>query len=230
MIDTGLADLPMYPDVIDMGAIERSKPILVDILAPGPEHDGTVWDKAFNHLQDALAIAEKGDVILVAQGVYYPDRSLADPTGSGDPTAAFELIDSVILRGGYAGGSQADPSIRDIQSYPTILSGDLLGNDTPVTDPAQMFIDPTRSDNCYHVLTSESTGERTELSGFTVAGGMAVGADPDNAGGGVRMASSNPTISNCSFEYNAAEYGGAVYNSTSTPVFNDSLISVSIAS
>jgi predicted outer membrane repeat protein len=221
VIDTGLADLPMYPDVIDMGALERNKPILVDILSPGPEHDGTVWDKAFNHLQDALAIAEKGDVIWVAQGVYCPDRSQAVPTDSGDHTAAFELIDGVVLKGGYAGWSQADPNIRDIQTYPTILSGDLLGNDTPVTDPAQMINDPTRFDNSYHILMSDNTGEYTELDGFTITGGMAVGTDPHNTGGGIRMISSNPTISNCSFEYNVAVYGGAVYNTASTPIFTE---------
>lgn len=213
VFDTGLADMPTYPDVIDMGAMERSKPILVDILAPGPGHDGTVWSKAFNHLQDALAIAEKGDHILVAQGIYCPDPNKTDPT------VTFDLIDGVVLKGGYGGWSQADPNVRDIVTYSTILSGDLLGNDTSVTDAAQMFSDPSRSDNSYHIIIADNVSERTELNGFTITGGMAVGTSPHNTGGGIRMVSSNPTISNCSFEYNVAEYGGAVYNSSSNPVF-----------
>lgn len=214
VIDAGIADLPEYPAVIDMGAIERKKPILVDLLAAGPEHDGTVWDKAFNHIQDALEIVEKSDIIWVAQGVYYPDRSHTHPAGSGNRSAAFALVDGVVLKGGYAGWTQADPDARDIETYPTVLSGDLGSNDAPVTDPAQMVNDLNRLDNSYHVITASDTRERTELNGFTIYGGHASGTLGTTNSFGAAMCNSNAdvTISNCAFRGNWASVGGALYN------------------
>ena len=71
--------------------------LLVDQSAAGPLHDGSAWCSAHIDLQDALATAIAGDEIRVANGTYVPDR------GSGDRTAAFQLIDGVSLYGGFAG-------------------------------------------------------------------------------------------------------------------------------
>lgn len=65
----------------------------------------------------------------MAQGVYTPDSNSANPNGTGDPNATFQLIDGVTLTGGYAGFGKADPNARDIELYKTILSGDLNGDD-----------------------------------------------------------------------------------------------------
>jgi hypothetical protein len=48
--------------------------IYVDDNAPA-NGDGVCWDTAFKFLQDALAVASAGDIVLVAQGIYKPDRS-----------------------------------------------------------------------------------------------------------------------------------------------------------
>jgi len=58
--------------------------IYVDADAAGP-NDGTSWENAYNYLQDALAdasSAEKPVEIRVAQGVYRPDRTSAEPNGT----------------------------------------------------------------------------------------------------------------------------------------------------
>ena len=229
--DMGIPDLPGYPDIVDMGAVERAKPIFVDSQAPGIEQDGTAWEKAYNHLQDALAIAEKGDVIWVAQGIYYPDRDLANPAGTGDRTAAFELVDGVVLQGGYAGWTQADPDLRDSAAYPTILSGDLPGNDAAVSDPVQMQTDPNRADNSYHVIVASGTGDYTELSGFTVQSGHANGASgmPNSFGAAMYTTDAVIQLSNCSFQWNWSITGGALYNYGSSLTFSGCSFSQNVA-
>ena len=40
-----------------------------------PSGDGLTWPTAFNFPQDALAVAQSGDEIRVAEGTYRPDES-----------------------------------------------------------------------------------------------------------------------------------------------------------
>ncbi len=75
--------------------------IYVDDDAPGG--DGTSWTTAFKYLQDALAVADVDDEIRVAQGTYVPDRSSANPGGTGDRESTFQLIGGGGVCGGYAG-------------------------------------------------------------------------------------------------------------------------------
>jgi hypothetical protein len=75
--------------------------VYVDLTAPGPVHDGTSWGSAYVDLQQALADAQSGDEIRVADGNYRPD--LTDPDGT------FQLKTDITLKGGYAGFGAADP-------------------------------------------------------------------------------------------------------------------------
>jgi predicted outer membrane repeat protein len=229
--DSGLSDPPIYPDIVDIGAIERRGPILVDSQAPGPEQDGTAWQTAYHHLQDALTACEKGDVIWVAQGIYRPDRSNANPAGSGNRNAAFALADGVILKGGYAGYTGASPNTRDIEAYPVILSGDLLGNDTSVTDPTQMQNDPNRTDNAYHVITANTIGVPAELNGFIIRGGHASGISgyPESFGGAMYNTNAVISMADCSFIGNWAITGGAIYNYSSLVSFSTCVFSQNAA-
>jgi hypothetical protein len=97
-----------------------AKVIYVDANAPGPIHDGSSWANAYKYLQDALTdagSAAKPVEILVAQGIYKPDRNSANPSGTGDRYATFQLINSVTIKGGYAGFGEPEPNERDIETY-----------------------------------------------------------------------------------------------------------------
>ncbi|MBE7508495.1 MAG: VCBS repeat-containing protein [Planctomycetia bacterium] len=175
--------------------------LYVDASAPGG--DGSSWGQAFNDLQTALAAAgSSGGVvneIRVATGTYRP----AAPGGSRN--ASFQLISGVSLKGGYAGIVSGTPDDRDIDAYPTILSGDLNGDDVGFSN---------RGDNSYHVVSGNGTNSTAQLDGFAITGGKADGPGfPifDTRGGGMRIAGTGaPTVLNCDFTSNEAEQGGAV--------------------
>jgi len=190
-----------------------AKVIYVDGDASGV-NDGSSWQNAYKYLQDALADAESGDEIRIAQGIYKPDQGAGITPG--DRTATFQLINGVTIKGGYAGFRTADPNARDIKLYETVLSGDLAGNDVDVSDPCDLLHEPTRADNSYHVLTDSTTSGTATLDGFTITGGYANESSPfpspQEAGGGMYNESGSPTITSCTFRKNSANYGGAIYN------------------
>jgi len=162
--------------------------------------DGTNWNDAFNHLQDALVAAEAGDEIWVAEGVYRPDQG--GHTVLGDRTATFRLISGVGLYGGFSGyETQLDQ--RDWMAHETVLSGDLNEDDLPG------FVN--NDENSYTVVTGVQTDLGEILDGFAITSGNTEGASttlgyPYNAGGGVRIEGSRSTlegrgtvIANCTF-------------------------------
>ncbi len=194
--------------------------IYVDDDAAGT-NDGSSWDNAYVHLQDALAdanAAEKPVAIRVAQGIYKPDQG-ANQT-PGDREATFHLINDVTLKGGFAGIGELEPDVRHVEAYVTILSGDLNGDDVEVADPEDLWDEPTRAENSYHVLTGNLTDETAVLDGFVVTGGNADGGwltTPSGRGGGMYNNESSPTLANCTFSSNSAYYGGGMYNENSDP-------------
>ncbi len=181
--------------------------LYVDQNAPGPVHDGWTWCTAFTDLQDALTPANYNVIIRVADGTYTPDR------GTGVRTTAFQLKNTVKLEGGYAGCAASNPKARDIARFETILSGDLARNDVGGFD------DPSRDDNCYHVVTAYEIDETAILDGFTVVSGS---AEPNDVGGGLGYSSASPKVADCTFRNNfGALYGGAVGGSSGEPVFTN---------
>jgi outer membrane protein assembly factor BamB len=184
--------------------------IYVDDDANGA-NDGTSWYDAYNYLQDALYTAAAGDEICVAQGIYTPDCNSADPNGSKDRTATFQLKNGVAIKGGYAGFGEFDPNARNTEVYETILSGDLNGDDEPDFN--------NNSENAYHVVTGSGTDGNTVLDGLMITGGNANGYDdPDDRGGGMYNSSGQPTVANCILSKNIASIdGGGMCNASSSP-------------
>jgi len=175
--------------------------------------DGTSWANPYKYLQDALRVAMTGDEIRVAEGVYKPDEDTLNPTGTGDRSATFQLKNGVAIKGGYAGFGEPNPDDRNIDSYETILSGDLDENDAEVTNPADLRTDPTRSDNSRHVATGNGTDATALLDGLTITAGYASPGWPDSGGGMYNRGYGSPTISDCTFTRNfAEESGGGMYN------------------
>jgi len=182
----------------------------VDVDARGA-NDGSSWADAYSYLQDALAAALSGDEIRVAQGIYKPDQGIGITPG--DRTATFQLKNGVTIKGGYAGFGEPDPNDRDIDLYETILSGDLNGKDVLVTNLEDLLYEPTRAENCYHVVTGSGTDLTAVLDGFTVTGGNADGSYRHENGAGMYNESGSPTVRNCIFIRNAADYhAGGMYN------------------
>ncbi|MHC4675993.1 MAG: right-handed parallel beta-helix repeat-containing protein, partial [Planctomycetota bacterium] len=213
------------PPIVDMGAYEYDEGIIfVDADAPGA-NDGSSWDNAFNYLQDALAEANSNaDVneIWVAEGTYHPDANTANPDGSGEREATFQLLNGVEIYGGFAGAGAPDAYEWDIELYDTILSGDLDGNDVPVYDPCDLLTEPTRGDNSYHVVTGSGTDANAVLDGFTITAGNANGSNPHDRGGGMFNSSGSPTVTNCTFTGNSSGYGGGgMYNDSSSPTVSN---------
>lgn len=174
----------------------------VDAAAP-PGGNGLSWATAYNAIPPFLFPFAFGDEYRIAQGTYKP----AGPGGSRAATFNFPCTGGVV-NGGYAGfhagGGTLDPDTRDPGLYPTILSGDLDGNDTSEFG--------NRADNSWHVVTiSYGLGPIPTVDGFVITGGYADGGGTvDNNGGGVF---GDPvTLRNCFIYDNHANFaGGGVY-------------------
>ncbi|MHC4076740.1 MAG: hypothetical protein ACYSRZ_10095, partial [Planctomycetota bacterium] len=211
-----------------MTCTAAGKIIYVDDNAPG-NNKGSTWAKAYHDLQDALTDANSSSKpvqIRVAQGIYRPDQGIGITPG--DHTATFQLINGVTLKGGYAGAGEPDPNARDAKLYDTILSGDLAGNDVEVANPRDLFDEPTRAENSYHVIIgSETTYDTTILDGFIVTGGNA-NQDPRSPdyhlwkrGGGMFCMGSSPIVTNCTFVANTACWGAGMFIGSGRPtVYN----------
>ena len=210
-------------DIVDMGPYESRAVFFVDIDAGGA-NDGSSWADAYNYLQDALMMVPSGDEIRIAEGTYKPDQFVLSGRPSLGRMETFQLTNGVAIRGGYAGFGEPDPDARDIDVYKTILSGDLNGDDVEVNDPCDLLTEPSRADNCYHVVTAINlgyyVGPNTILDGFIITGGNADGQDPDwelGMGGGMYISYSSPTVINCNFTENSAHYGGGMDNNSGWP-------------
>ncbi|MHC4633064.1 MAG: choice-of-anchor Q domain-containing protein, partial [Planctomycetota bacterium] len=192
-------------------ATVHAKTIYVDDDATGA-NDGSSWANAYQYLGYALDNASSGDDIHVAQGIYKPSEGYVAMPDFDWRTKTFQLINGVILKGGYAGFGQTDPDARDIEFYETILSGDLNGDDELGFE--------NNSENSYHVVTSSGTDASAVLDGFTITGGNAnAPVEPYRSGGGIYNIEGSPTIRYCTIRNNMAGIrgGGGMYNRAGSP-------------
>ena len=100
--------------------------IYVDQTATG-SNTGENWANAFTSFHDALTVAEDGDTLWIAQGVYFTNEEM-------DRNISFQLASSISLFGGFD-GTEVSLSERNWESNPTILDGDIgiLGDSTDNT-------------------------------------------------------------------------------------------------
>ncbi len=160
---------------------------------------GASWTDAFTSLQSALAVAQAGDEIWVAAGTYRP----APPNGS--RSTPFRLASGAGIYGGFD-GTELRRSQRDHRANPTVLSGDLNGNDGSGS--------ASTSDNSYVVVDASATSTSTTLDGFTIKGAKGTYA------GGLFMDGGDLKVSFCILVGNSAVFGGAVCIHESTPTFS----------
>ncbi len=139
-----------------------------------PGGDGRSWKTAFNDLQQALDRAWVGQEVWVARGVYRP----AEPNGPRE--ASFQIKSGVAVYGGFDGTERRRDDRRPVLN-PTILSGDLNGDDDPKLE--------NYSDNAYTVVQFHGCGPATVLDGVAVSDG-GTGRDAS----GILISSGSPTI------------------------------------
>jgi hypothetical protein len=174
--------------------------IYVDTDAAGA-NDGTSWANAYVYLQDALAAAQAGDEIWVAEGDYRPREGAGT---NGNWKDSFELRSGVALYGGFS-GSETSRNGRDWIAHRTVLDGSG---------------EPSRS---LHVVTSGTVDRTAVLDGFVIAAGSAWDSASayrvNQVGGGLFNSGGSPTLRNLRFELNQAlSAGGAVYSSGGHPL------------
>ncbi len=173
----------------------------VIFVQQGGTGSGTSWNDAAGDLNAALFIAQPGDEIWVAHGIYYPTNNPKDRK------ASFNIPSGVRIYGGFA-GVETSINQRDFKSRKTILSGNIGSKND-------------YADNSFTIVFFKNADEQTVLDGFIIADGTANGtgptADPERCGAGLYIdgsgegSRSNPLIQNCVFQNHFARDGGAVY-------------------
>lgn len=205
--------------------------------------DGSSWANATT-LTKALDKAVAGDQIWV-QGF---------DTLTGDnlyraPKEGFAVKSGVQLYGGFAGTesrlSQRVTLGKPYQlKYRSVLSGDILKNDTVGSVDLIFPANGTRSDNATHVLSvnldpTQASGNNntdpTVINGFSIGNGQAAGTGDAGKGGGIYVYGDNSKggvfrIERCFLISNYATQGGAVYVDDSVKSVNGetSLINQSV--
>ena len=192
---------------LPIASVQAQNILFVSQQATGA-NDGSSFTNAYPHLQDALKTAQPGDEIRVAAGIYRPDEG----TGitDGDREASFFLKNGVRILGGFDPVSGA----RDWQQFETILSGDLLDNDTD-----NLSIDePSRRDNSLHLVVAAAGTDTTAiLDGFILRSAHAdTAASLVTDGAGMLVVEDSTThvkLANLVFEKNVADTrGGGLAN------------------
>jgi predicted outer membrane repeat protein len=186
----------------DLGAYEFTgyicpSPIATTYVraAAAPGGDGRSWATAFLDLRDALAVPGVRD-IWIAEGVYTADR------GTGDRDSRFWIEKQYVSLYGSFAGTETSPSQRSIAAHPTILSADLLHNDSPAGGSVTSTID-----NASGIMYVE-VGGSISLSGLKFTGTHAVASDNADYASALRLFAGSAAISDCTFVDNhVAETG-----------------------
>jgi hypothetical protein len=176
--------------------------IYVDASAP-PGGDGTSWATAYRDLQVALDEAIQPNTfrgeVLIAAGLYVPTEAGGFRC---DLRGALASGATITIQGGYAGVRSADPDEFDPDRFPTVLSADRNGDDTPGFG--------NREDNCWAALEliGKSYGaSNAQLRGITFRGATFAGL----YGLGVNS-SGGLVLDHCVFEDNRL-VGASLYRS-----------------
>ncbi len=205
--------------------------IYVDVNATGTPHNGTTWTNAYTDLQAALGVAASGDQIWVAAGTYTPGAT---------QTSSFALKNGVALYGGYpTGGGSRDVAANvtvlsgDVDRNDAGTGGidtsifEIQGNNAYHVVTSENNAASTVLDG--FTITGGDADKPGVLNGVYGAGMILVAssaqvvdctftgnlADLYNGGNGGGMyidEGSTPTIEDCTFLSNEANYGGGMYN------------------
>ena len=176
--------------------------IYVDDDDAAGANNGSSWADAFVYLQDALAVAQPGDEIRVAQGLYRPDQSARVPVRHGDggeigpsglPTAVVPTQERRGARGRLCRRGCGGPRMRVTwDGTRSILSGDLARAMTQISLGAGQSSYESRRRTTAATWSRAAASDATAvLDGFVDSGGGSKAACC-NPGG-------SPRVANCTF-------------------------------
>ncbi len=175
--------------------VGRAATLYVRSTASGA-NNGTSWANAYTRLQDALAVAASGDQVWVASGTYKPSTT-------GNRSQSFNVSSGVSLYGGFD-GTESSLVERSATAAPTILSGDLLGND----NGSRARTEATRLDNTYNVVRVSGASSPVTFDRLTIQSGHSeTYGDSYDRGAGIHFLASsvgNVEITNCIIRWNTA--------------------------
>lgn len=175
--------------------------VYVDDTATGA-NDGSSWANAFVDLHAGLNGATPGASIWVAEGLYRP----APPGGS---TSVRYVVNAGVRVYGSFAGFETSTDQRDIAAHPSVLSGDLLGDDAPG------FVN--RGDNTAQIVEVTDGNADTIFDGFVVRGSNVITSNP-TLSGGVGLYGNSALVQHCWFEDNSTTtYGGGLFAAGGNP-------------
>ena len=156
------------------------------------------------YLQDALADAEYGDEIWVAEGTYKPEKGSG--VNEGNRTASFNLVNGVGIYGGFLGVESSRDPQGDYNQ--TILSGE---------------IDQNSSLWSIHVVKGTNLDTNSSLDGFRITMGNANGSSGSGYNqGGMMLKNVHLSFTNLVIANNSAVANGAgIYSDSSNLILTD---------
>ncbi|MEM6398592.1 MAG: fasciclin domain-containing protein [Bacteroidota bacterium] len=135
------------------GSLAFAQTIYVDVDATG-NNDGSSWTDAYTSLQDALTNAADDAEVWVAEGTYLPPAD-----------TSFIVSSAISIIGGFE-GTETSSDQADLNSNPTVLSGDFNGDD----DPVDLIVN--REDNRRIMLIDSLEDGEVFISNFQFKGGF----------------------------------------------------------
>ena len=179
----------------------RAEIIYVNKSAFG-SNDGSSWVNAYKELSTALPMAQTGDEIWVAKGIYQPYIE--------GVSNSFIMVSGIKLLGGFAGW-ESNENQRNWDLNETTLTAQYMIDQNGVVFPP------------YNILYCVSTDSTSTVDGFTfrdiLAGpfnGEPCGSDQHKCfGGGIFLYSPSPsfptflTVQHCRFLENCCAAGGS---------------------
>lgn len=170
-----------------------SQRLYVDNTQP-EGNEGTSWQDAFKYLQDALAVARNSDDIkeIWVRGdtgaIYHPniaENATHITDNKGNPTsgrsASFYITEGIKLYGGFNGTEIALSQRPAAHSKPTILSGDIDGNDinTDGNLISETYRD-SKGENVLFVISIDGSQGKANITQETILNNLTITAGYNN--------------------------------------------------
>jgi hypothetical protein len=156
--------------------------VFVNVNAIGA-NNGSSWNDAFVHFQDALTAATAADDIWIAKGVYYPDRGLG--LTNNDTSLFFKLKTDVAIYGGFL-DNEGQLTDRRPHINSVILSGDIDHNDE-TNNGVVMSVANIKGNNSRRILhCDDAECENSTLDGVTITAGNGF-VSPSQHGGAIQI-------------------------------------------